>query len=102
MVRDIKVKVERLTMSDALEHFAGGIAIPKGYEEILTKDEVRALTGRAHRADQVNWLMQNHWVFALNAANDPIIGRWYLRAKLAGEGAPNVSSGRVPDFSKVS
>jgi hypothetical protein len=76
-----------------------------GYAEILTKDEVRALTGRSHRGDQTAWLLENHWKFALNAANDPIVGRWYTRIKLAGVDAADAAAstaGPLPDWSKLS
>ena len=72
-----------------------------GYAEILTKDEVRALTGRSHRGDQTAWLLENHWKFALNAANDPIVGRWYLRAKLSGMDNPEFHPDEMPDFSNL-
>lgn len=73
----------------------------KGYDEILSQDEVTALTGRSQRAAQAQWLKDNGWRYELNAANDPIIGRWYARMKLAGVEVSHMSPGKLPDFSRV-
>ena len=72
-----------------------------GYDEILNHEEVEALTGRAHRSAQVQWLADNGWRFELNAANAPVIGRWYARMKLAGVELSSLAPGKLPDFAQV-
>lgn len=69
--------------------------------EFLTQEEVETLTGRSHRSAQVDWLVKNSWKFELNAANSPVIGRWYARAKMAGIDMNWMSPGEMPDWSKV-
>ena len=54
------------------------------HHEILAREEVAALTGRSHRAAQIQWLSDHGWRTEINAAGAPIIGRWYARMKLAG------------------
>ena len=54
------------------------------HHEILARKEVAALTGRSHRASQIQWLSDHGWRAEINAAGAPIIGRWYARMKLAG------------------
>lgn len=72
-----------------------------GYDEILNHDEVVALTGRSQRSAQIQWLKDNDWRHELNAANDPVIGRWYARMKLAGVDLAHTAPGRLPDFTQV-
>ena len=71
------------------------------HSEILTVDEVRALTGRTHRAEQVKWLGEHMWRYQLNAAGFPVVGRWYARMKLAGVDLAAMSPGKLPDFGGV-
>lgn len=71
------------------------------YDEILKPEEVTALTGRAQRSAQVQWLKDNDWRHGLNAANDSVIGRWYARMKLAGVDLSHMAPGRLPDFTQV-
>lgn len=69
---------------------------------LLVPDEVKAITGRSHRKEQMEWLRSNGWKFAVNAANDPVIGRLYATLKLAGQELGGVSIGAgLPDFSKM-
>ncbi|WP_211172431.1 DUF4224 domain-containing protein [Massilia forsythiae] len=73
--------------------------------EALNADEVAELSGCSRKADQIEWLTQNGWLFIRNRAGAPVIGRLYARLKLAGINpaqlaAPEVSSWQ-PDFSKV-
>lgn len=71
------------------------------HQEILTQDEVSALTGRKQRADQVKWLSDNGWRAQVNAAGLPVVGRWYARMKMAGVDLSSLSVGKLPDFSKI-
>jgi len=52
--------------------------------ETLTEDEISDISGCVRRNDQVNWLKNNGWVFILNHAKVPKVGRLYARLKLAG------------------
>jgi len=52
--------------------------------EFLTPDEVAALTGHRARDAQIAWLNACGWPYFTNAARRPIIGRWYVRLRLAG------------------
>lgn len=52
--------------------------------EILTEDELVAITGYKRPAKQCAWLDQNGWVYYKNRAGHPIVGRIYVRQKLAG------------------
>jgi hypothetical protein len=72
-----------------------------GYDEILNHDEIAALTGVVRRSAQVQWLTDNAWRFELNAANAPVIGRWYARMKLAGVELSGLAPGKLPDFAQV-
>ncbi|MDN4038687.1 DUF4224 domain-containing protein [Massilia sp. YIM B02443] len=74
--------------------------------ETLTPDEVTDISGCKRANDQVEWLKRNGWLFILNRAGMPIIGRLYARLKLAGINpallaAPAGEGGWQPDFSKV-
>lgn len=52
--------------------------------EFLTKEELTEVTGYTHVASQREWLEKNGWFYVLNAANRPIVGRWFARMRLAG------------------
>ncbi|MDK6078963.1 DUF4224 domain-containing protein [Massilia varians] len=52
--------------------------------ETLSPDEISDISGCSRKSDQIDWLMQNGWVFIKNRAGAPIIGRLYARLKLAG------------------
>ncbi len=69
---------------------------------LLDAEEIRAITGRARRDQQVEWFSKNGWKFVKNAANQPVVGRLYATIKLAGRelGDLPVSAG-LPDFSKM-
>jgi uncharacterized protein DUF4224 len=72
-----------------------------GYDEILTADEVSAITGRKHRSEQTKWLTEKRWRYELNASQDPVIGRWYARMKLAGVDISVMAPGKLPDFGSI-
>lgn len=71
--------------------------------EILTDDELKSISGRAHKDAQIGWLRANGWKFATSAVGSPIVGRWYARMKLAGVELSDAVSPKVitPDFSKA-
>jgi len=52
--------------------------------ETLSEDEIKDISGCSRCNDQVNWLKSNGWVFILNHAKVPKVGRLYARLKLAG------------------
>jgi hypothetical protein len=71
--------------------------------ERLTDDELADMCGFRQTARQRQWLDQNGWKYTLNAAQRPIVGRWYARMKLAGiNPQTGDEEGWVPDFTNVS
>ena len=72
--------------------------------EILTADEVSDITGRKTFGKQIEWLRHRGWIFEINAAGRPIVGRYYLRAKLGGN-TPTASDmrvkGKAPNFAAL-
>jgi len=52
--------------------------------EVLTPEEVASLTGHRARHAQIAWLDACGWPYITNAAQMPILGRWYLRLRLSG------------------
>lgn len=52
--------------------------------ELLTDDEVAAITGYLTPSKQIQWLALNGWQHVLNGARRPVVGRVYARLKLAG------------------
>lgn len=52
--------------------------------ETLTDDEISDISGCIRRSDQISWLKSNGWLFILNRAGAPKIGRLYARLKLSG------------------
>jgi hypothetical protein len=52
--------------------------------ETLSDEEVSELSGCSRKTDQVDWLTKNGWVFLLNRAGAPKIGRLYARLRLTG------------------
>jgi hypothetical protein len=71
--------------------------------ETLTPDEVAAITGCTRRGDQIAWLEAAGWTHVRNKAGEPVIGRLYVRLRLAGiSPAALVSTGGwAPDFSNL-
>ena len=70
--------------------------------EALTQDELREISGRTHRRAIIEWLDQVGWRYTLNAAGEPIVGRWYVRMRLAGlDPATGLQAVALPDFGKV-
>lgn len=71
--------------------------------ETLTVDEVKAISGAAHKGDQITWLTKNGWVFHTTRSGNPVVGRLYARLKLSGINpiALSTSGGWVPDFSEI-
>ncbi len=52
--------------------------------ETLSDEEVSEISGCSRKNDQVDWLNKNGWLFILNRAGAPKIGRLYARLLLAG------------------
>lgn len=72
--------------------------------ETLPPEELAAITGASRKADQETWLKKNGWVFFLNRAGAPVVGRLYARMKLAGINPADVASndaGWSLDLSRV-
>jgi hypothetical protein len=70
--------------------------------EALTQDELREIAGRHHKGAIIEWLNAVRWHYTLNAAGEPIVGRWYVRMKLAGVDPTNGQQGvTFPAFDKV-
>jgi len=69
--------------------------------EILTPDEIEAITGAQHAALQIKWLTENGWKHHTTRANRPVVGRLYARFKMAGIEMAQVQGGWQPDFRLV-
>lgn len=71
--------------------------------EMLTVDEIGAISGAARKGDQIDWLTKNRWVFHTTRAGEPVVGRLYARLKLSGINPSAMTSpgGWVPDLSQV-
>jgi len=52
--------------------------------ELLTEDEIAAITGYLTPSRQIQWLASNGWSHVLSGARRPVVGRVYARLKLAG------------------
>ena len=52
--------------------------------EILTEEEISAITGFKLTRSQINWLDLHGWHYELTGARRPVVGRVYARVKLAG------------------
>jgi hypothetical protein len=52
---------------------------------------------------QRDWLDRNGWKYVLNAANRPIVGRYFVRLHLAGVSVAKMAPQEAwrPDFSKL-
>lgn len=60
--------------------------------ETLNNDEVSEISGCRRRSEQVAWLKRNGWIYFLNKAGMPIIGRLYARMKLSGINPANLAA----------
>ncbi len=69
--------------------------------EILTPDEIEAITGAQHAALQIKWLTDNGWKHHTTRANRPVVGRLYARLKMAGINMTQVQGGWQPDLRAV-
>lgn len=71
--------------------------------EALTQEEVVEITGCSRRSDQIAWLEAAGWTHVRNKAGEPIVGRLYVRLRLAGitPGALVSVGGWVPDFTSL-
>jgi hypothetical protein len=66
--------------------------------EILSRSELSEIIGRSHRKAQIDWLNRKGWVFTINGAGEPIVGRMYARFKLAGLTPTVTGIGAEPAF----
>ncbi len=55
----------------------------------LTSEEVAEITGCKLKTHQADWLKRNGWIYHLNKAEEPIVGRFYATLKMSGV---NISS----------
>lgn len=63
----------------------GFTSIPISFTaELLSDDEVAAITGYLTPSKQIQWLATNGWQHVLSGARRPVVGRLYARLKLAG------------------
>ena len=69
-------------------------------EAFLTEEEIRTLTGYKIKRYQINWLIQNGWRFAKNAAGRPIVSRLYFNQKMT-DSIPTAPQEQLPDFAAV-
>jgi hypothetical protein len=72
--------------------------------EFLNADELAEVTGYKYVSHQREWLNKNGWVYVLNAAGRPIVGRWYARMRLSGvkpTANTGIQSAWQPDFSSL-
>lgn len=52
--------------------------------EFLTPEELQTVTGRKHASQQIAWLDQHGWIYERNAAQRPIVSRFYMRMRMSG------------------
>lgn len=72
--------------------------------ETLEPEEIQRITGAARPREQIEWLDKNGWVYQLNRARLPIVGRLYARLRMLGVPHPASvvnQSGWAPDFSAI-
>lgn len=63
----------------------GFTSIPISFTpELLSDNEVAAITGYLTPSRQIQWLASNGWQHVLSGARRPVVGRLYARLKLAG------------------
>ncbi|MDH6241215.1 hypothetical protein M2125_001022 [Polynucleobacter sphagniphilus] len=72
-------------------------------QEILQPDDIASITGCARKADQIDWLSRNAWIFFKNKAGEPVVGTFYARLKLAGINPKTIASGEAwqPNFANI-
>lgn len=72
--------------------------------EFLEEPELVAMTGAKAAKKQIEWLAARGWVFEVNAAKRPVVGRLYTRLKLSGVDPSAESASAEPwtlDLSRV-
>lgn len=50
--------------------------------ETLDADELAEITGSKLRSLQMEWLAKNRWLYHVNRAGNPVVGRMYARLKM--------------------
>jgi hypothetical protein len=70
---------------------------------LLTPEELAEITGARRSADQLAWLRENGWVYALSKRGDPRVGRLYANLRLAGINPASLTpgAGRGPNLAAV-
>jgi hypothetical protein len=76
--------------------------------EILSDEELAAITGYKARAWQRRWLDERRWHYVESRGRRPLVGRQYARMKLGAEPTPPAQQAPplpiptwTPDFSRV-
>lgn len=64
--------------------------------EFLDKDELVELTGHKQARAQATWLMENDIHFFINGKGTPVVGRHYLRQRMAGNTDEAASVEQMP------
>lgn len=65
---------------------------------LLTRDDVKQLTGRKRPAAQIAWLKDNGWKFSVNALGEPNVAvAEFNRHQVGGRAA----SSQTPDFGAI-
>lgn len=71
--------------------------------ETLSKGELAEITGSVRRSDQLAWLTAHEWKHFVTRAGEPVVGRLYMRLRLAGISTLGMAQvdARGPDMTKV-
>jgi|APDOM4702015073_1054812.scaffolds.fasta_scaffold259388_2 hypothetical protein len=71
--------------------------------EFLSSNELAEISGCKLPSGQRDWLDRNGWKYVLNAANRPIVGRYFARLHLAGVSVAKMAPQEAwrPDFSML-
>lgn len=72
--------------------------------EFLSEEEIRHITGAARADMQIDWLKRQKWIYVVNAARRPVVGRLFARMKLAGVNTAGLNvnlDGWQPDLSSL-
>lgn len=68
---------------------------------IVSKDDIKKLTGFVRMAAQVRWLQQHGWKFAVNRLGEPVIAVEEFNRQLVGGRQPKQVQKQEPDFSSI-
>lgn len=90
--------------SDCLEQTMTAVFELPITSETLEPEELLRITGAARPKEQIEWLDKNGWVYQVNRARLPIVGRLYARLRMLGVPHPASvlsQSSWAPDFSAI-